>query len=236
MSVHSRIDKTLDELLDMPSVINYLGRNITFPKLAVAQARISGRAEGLAEGMEQGSLEMAGLVRERLIPDLEERANESLTQLGEKFINAFGTSGIKGVLVRDKNTGLPVNIHPTIKEMFPEDDEPLYYEEDDILKKSGERLKQPEIIWSQDMDKSVDPTMTQRKWRTKHDRFPRYGKTGELMSTKYDDTLLSKLDNFPMDKILEDMRSIRSFHVHNWDITNREIVNNLKALPAPARP
>jgi len=58
MSVHSRIDKTLDELLDIPSVINYLGRNITFPKLAVAQARISGRAEG----KEQGSLEMAELV------------------------------------------------------------------------------------------------------------------------------------------------------------------------------
>jgi len=244
MSVHSRIDKTLDELLDMPSVIRYLGKNITFPKLAVAQARISGRAEGkveglaegLAEGMEQGSLEMAGLVRERLIPNLEERANESLTQLGEKFISTLGTSGVKGVLVRDKDTGLPVEIHPTIKEMFPDDDEPLYYEEEDIEKKSGERLKQPEIIWSQDMDKSVDPKMRQKIWRRRHKRFPRYETTGELMSTKFNDILLSKLDNFPMDKILRDMRSKKSFHIHDWGITNREIVTNLKALPAPALP
>jgi len=62
MSLHSRIDK----LLDISSVINYLGQNITFPKLAVAQARISGKAEGRAkgldEGAEQGSLEMAKLV------------------------------------------------------------------------------------------------------------------------------------------------------------------------------
>jgi len=48
-------------------MINYLGQNITFPKLAVAQARIS----GMAKGKEQGSLEMAELVCDRLIPDLE---------------------------------------------------------------------------------------------------------------------------------------------------------------------
>jgi hypothetical protein len=60
MSVHTCIDKTLDDLLDTLAVINYLG---TFPRLAVALARISGRiegrAQGVAEGMEQGNLEMA---------------------------------------------------------------------------------------------------------------------------------------------------------------------------------
>jgi len=57
MSLHSRIDKTLDELLDMSSVINYLGQNITFPRLAVAQARISGKSEGRAEGLAEGLAE-----------------------------------------------------------------------------------------------------------------------------------------------------------------------------------
>jgi len=84
----------LDELLDISGMINYLGQNITFPKLAVAQARISGkaegRAEGLAEGIEQGSLEMAGLVCNKLIPDLETRANKSLSDLGEEFCYYFG--------------------------------------------------------------------------------------------------------------------------------------------------
>jgi len=71
MSLHTRIDKTLDdELLNGSTVINYLGQNIIFPRLAVAQARISGKAEGraeglaegLAKGVEQGSHEMAELV------------------------------------------------------------------------------------------------------------------------------------------------------------------------------
>jgi len=35
-------------------VINYLGENITFPILAVAQARISGKAEGRAKGLAEG--------------------------------------------------------------------------------------------------------------------------------------------------------------------------------------
>jgi len=116
MSVHSRIDKTLDKLLDIPSVINYLGQNITFPKLAVAQARISGRIEG----EELGGLEMAELVHERLIPNLEERANESLTLLGEKFISSFVNANIRGVLVRDEETGLPIKVHPSMTEMFSE--------------------------------------------------------------------------------------------------------------------
>jgi len=123
MSLHTGIDKTLDELLDVSSVINYLGQNITFPRLAVAQARISGkaegRAEGLAEGVEQGNLEMAELVRNRLIPDLETKANESLRLLGKGFMTTLGKSGINGVLVRDEETGLPIQIHPTIKELFP---------------------------------------------------------------------------------------------------------------------
>jgi len=81
MSLHSRIDKTLDKLLDISNVINYLGQNITFPKLAVAQARISGKAEGI----EQGNLEMAKLVHNKLIQDLETRANESLRLLGKEY-------------------------------------------------------------------------------------------------------------------------------------------------------
>jgi len=171
MSLHSRIDKTLDKLLDISSVINYLGQNITFPKLAVAQARISGKAEGrakgLAEGTEQGSLEMAELVCNKLIPDLETRANESLRILGEEFVTTLGKSGIGGTLVRDKKTGLPIKIHSTIKEMFPDKGGPIYYYGVNLSKKTGIRgakLKQPEVTWSADADRSLDPDMTQEKW------------------------------------------------------------------------
>jgi len=240
MSVHSRIDKTLDELLDMPSVINYLGRNITFPKLAVAQARISGRAEGLAEGLEQGSLEMAGLVRERLIPNLEERANESLTQLGEKFITSFANSNIRGVLVRDELTGLPIKVHPSMTEMFSGVRGKPYYYPRDLIKKKGdvaERLKNPEQEWSREAGIANSPDMSNPRWLMEGRRFPRYY-TGELKSTRNENLLLSKLDNFPRNMILRDMRSKKSFHVHDWNIPNREVVTNLRALPAPdpARP
>jgi len=82
MSFCTRINKTLDGILDVSSVIHYLGQNITFPRLAVVQARISGKAEGrakgLAKGVEQWNLEMVKLVHNKLIPDLETRANESL--------------------------------------------------------------------------------------------------------------------------------------------------------------
>jgi len=231
MSIHSRIDKTLDKLLDLPSVINYLGQNITFPKLAVAQARISGRAKG----KEQGSLEMAELVRERLIPNLEERANESLTQPGEEFVTTLGRSGIGGVMVRDKNTGLPIKIHLTIKEIFPDRGGPLYYRSRDISKKTrqhGAKLKQPEVIWSADAERSASPSMSQEDWEEGDERFPRY-KTGELKSTRERNKLLSKIDKLPIQNILEDMRSKKSFHVHDWDKPNREFITNLKALPAP---
>jgi len=163
MSLHSRIDKTLDKLLDVLSMINYLGQNITFPKLAVAQARISGRAEDI----EQGNLEMAGLVCNKLIPDLETRANESLRLLGKEFVSTLGKSGIGDTLVRDKKTGLPIKIHSTIKEMFPDRGGPLYYYSVNLSKKTGIRgakLKQPEVTWSADADRSVDPDMTQDKW------------------------------------------------------------------------
>jgi len=163
MSVHSRIDKTLDKLLDVSSIINHLGQNITFPKLAVAQARISGRAEG----KEQGSLEMAELVCDRLIPDLETRANESLRLLGEEFVSTLGKSGIGGIMVRDKKTGLPIKIHPMIKEIFPDKGGPLYYHGINLSKKTGQhgaKLKKPEKTWSTDADKSVDPGMTQEEW------------------------------------------------------------------------
>jgi len=170
MSVHTRIDKTLDELLDVASVINYLGQNITFPRLAVAQARISGKeeskAEGLAKGIEQGNLEMAEMVHDKLIPDLETRANESLRNLGETFVSTLGGSKIKGVLVRDINTGLPIKVHPTIKEMFPPKNNP-YYNRRDISKKTGQhgtRLQNPETAWSTKADNSVIPGMTQEVW------------------------------------------------------------------------
>jgi len=133
MSVHSRMDKTLDKLLDIPSVINYLGQNITFPKLAVAQARISGRIEG----EELGGLEMAQLVRERLIPNSEERANESLMQLGKKFISSFANANIRGVLVRDEETGLPIKVHPSMVDMFSKKEGKPYYYPQDITKKNG---------------------------------------------------------------------------------------------------
>jgi len=231
MSLHSRIDEMLDKLLDISSVINYLGQNITFPKLAVAQARISGKAEGI----EQGNLEMAELVHERLIPDLEKRANESLRLLGKEFATTLGKSGIGGVLVRDKKTGLPIKIHSTIKEIFPDKGGPMYYYGINISKKTGVRgakLKQPKITWSAQADRSVDPDMTQEKWEWGEERFPRY-KTGELKSTKYRNKLLSKINNLLTQNILRDMRSKRSFHVHDWDKPNREFVNSVRALPPP---
>jgi len=129
---HSRIDKMLDKLLDISSLINYLGQNITFPKLAVVQARINGKAEGT----EQGKLEMAELVCDKLIPDLETRVNESLRLLGKEFVSTLGRSKIKGVLVRDKKTGLPIKVHPTIKEIFPDKGGPLYYYGINLSKKT----------------------------------------------------------------------------------------------------
>jgi len=221
MSLHSRIDKMLDKVLDISSVINYLGQNITFPKLAVAQARISGKAEGrvegLAEGAEQGSLEMAGLVCNKLIPDLETRANDSLRILGEEFVTTLGKSGIGGILVRDKKTGLPIKIHPTIKEMFPDKGSPVYYYGINLSKKTGQcgaKLKQPEVTWSADADRSVDPGMTQEEWERGNKQFLRY-KTGELKSTKARNKLLSKIDKLLVQNILQDMWSKRSFHVHD---------------------
>jgi len=77
--------------------------------------------------------------------------------------------------------------------------------------------------------------MTDEEWAKSHKRFPRYH-TGELKATRVQNLLLSKLDNFPMKRILQDMQSKKSFHIHDWNITDREIVTNLKALPAPALP
>jgi len=239
MSLHSRIDKTLDELLDVSIVINYLGQNITFPRLAVAQARISGKAEGrakglaegLAKGVEQGNLEMAKLVHDKLIPDLETRANESLRNLGEKFITTLGGSGIRGTLVRDKITGLPIKVHPTIKDMFPVTGSP-YYSHLDIARIKGQRgkLKQPEVIWSATTDKSVAPDITQEKWEGSGRRFSRYH-TGKLMVTQVENRLLSKLENLPIGNILQDMWS-----KIDWNRSSREFVTNLRALPPPPPP
>jgi len=57
---------------------------------------------------------------QQLIPDLEARANEPLRILGKEFVTTLGKSGIGDILVRDKKTGLPIKIHSTIKEMFPD--------------------------------------------------------------------------------------------------------------------
>jgi len=209
-------------------------KNITFPKLAVAQARISGRIEG----EELGSLEMAQLVRERLIPNLEERANESLTQLGKKFISSFVNANIRGVLVRDEETGLPIKVHPSMTEMFSKGGGKPYYYPEDITKKKGGRgakLKNPKQTWSIEADESKSPSMTDEEWAEAGKRFPRYH-TGELKATRVQNRLLSKLDNFPMKRILRDMQSKKSFHIHDWNITDREIVTNLRALPAPDLP
>jgi len=75
--------------------------------------------------------------------------------------------------------------------------------------------------------------MTDEAWARAGKRFPRYH-TGELKATRIQNQLLSKLDNFPMKRILQDMQSKKSFHIHDWNITDREIVTNLRALPAPA--
>jgi len=241
MSLHSRIDKMLGELLDVSSVINYLGQNITFPRLAVAQARISGKAEGrakgLVKGVEQGNLEMAKLVCDKLIPDLETRANESLRSLGKEFISTLGNSKIKGSLVRDMKTDLPINVHPMIKEMFLHRNNPYYFC-NNLTKKTGQhgaRLKNPERIWSAATDESVDPDMTQEEWEGSDRRFPRYH-TGELMATCSKNKLLSKLENLPTQNILQDMRSKRSFHIHDWNRPSREFVANLRVLPPTPPP
>jgi len=211
----------------------------------VAQARISGKAEGraeglaegLAKGIEQGNLEMTKLVCNKLIPDLETRANESFRSLGEEFISTLGSAKIKGVLVRDEITGLPIKVHPTIKEMFPDVNNPYYFCRN-ISKKTGEfgaRLKNPETTWSAKADKSVHPDMMQEEWNKEERQFPRYH-TGELKTTRIENRLLSKLENFPTENILQDMRSKRSFHIHDWNKPSREFVTNLRALPPPPPP
>jgi len=42
-----------------------------------------------------------------------------LGKLGEEFISVLGKSGMGGALVRDMKTGLPIKVHPKIKDMFP---------------------------------------------------------------------------------------------------------------------
>jgi len=53
------------------------------------------------------------------------------------------------------------------------------------------------------------------------------------MATHSKNKLLSKLENLPTQNILQDMRSKRSFHIHDWNRPNREFVANLRALPPP---
>jgi len=87
-----------------------------------------------------------------------------LRLLGKEFVTSLGKSGIGGVMVRDKKTGLPIKIHPMIKEIFPDRGGALYYHGRDLSKKTGQRgakLKQPEVIWSADAEKSVGPGMSQ---------------------------------------------------------------------------
>jgi len=75
--------------------------------------------------------------------------------------------------------------------------------------------------------------MTQEEWEkiVPSYQYPRYH-TGELIATRDKNILLSKLDNLLKQNILQDMRSKRSFHVHDWNKPNREFVTNLRALPA----
>jgi len=69
-----------------------------------------------------------------------------------------GTSGVKGVLVRDEPTGLPIKIHPTIINMFPTKKENPYYTDGTLSIKSGGKLKQPEMTWSNAANISVSGT------------------------------------------------------------------------------
>jgi len=53
-------------------------------------------------------------------------------------------------LVRDMKTGLPIKVHPTIKEMFPHRNNPYYFH-NNLTKKTGQHgagLKNPETVWS----------------------------------------------------------------------------------------
>jgi len=69
------------------------------------------------------------------IPELETWANESLRDLGKTFITALRDANVKGALVRDVETGLPIKVHPTIKDMFPSGKNP-YYNGATLAKKS----------------------------------------------------------------------------------------------------
>jgi len=114
---------------------------------------------------------MAELFCDRLIPDLETRANESLRNLGE-FISTFQKLR---VLWSDMKTGLPIKVHSTIKEMFPHRNNPYYFC-NNLTKKTGQhgaRLKNPETVWSATADESVHPDMTQEEWEGSDKQFPR---------------------------------------------------------------
>jgi len=155
-------------------------------------------------------------------------------QLVEKFISTMQDSKIKGALVRDMTTGLPIKVHPTIKEMFPHRNNPYYFCYN-LTKKTGQhgaRLKNPETVWSAAADESVCPDMTQEEWEGSNKQFPRYH-TGELIATHSKNKLLSKLENLPTENILLDMQSKKSFHFHDWNRPNREFITSLKAPPPP---
>jgi len=70
----------------------------------------------------------------------------------KNFVTTLGKSGIGCTLVRDKKTGLPIRIHPTIKEMFPSIEKNLYYNPKDFEKidrsgvHSNKKLKNPKKI------------------------------------------------------------------------------------------
>jgi len=74
--------------------------------------------------------------------------------------------------------------------------------------------------------------MTQDKWYGLPRRFQRYH-TSELKATQVENQLLSKLENLLVQNILQDMRSKRSFHIHDWNKPSGEFITNLRALPAP---
>jgi len=87
--------------------------------------------------------------------------------------------------------------------MFPDKGSPYYYHLN-LSKKTGQRgsrLKQPEVTWSADADRSVAPDMTQEKWEQSGERFPRYH-TSELKASRVKNRLLSKLDKLLVQNIL----------------------------------
>jgi len=77
--------------------------------------------------------------------------------------------------------------------------------------------------------------MMQEEWEGSVRQFPRYY-TGELRATCSKNKLLSKLENFPTENILQDIQSKKSFHIHDWNRPNRVCCQLKSSSPPPPPP